>query len=797
MMAHHAFNYPEREIYWKEETVELCHEYLTKILGIMPEAINYREEPWAGGGNAGPALEVIVGGLELATLVFMNLKQDPNGSIEVKGDKYSPMDLYIVDTGYGLERFVWISRGTPTIYDAIYPELPKLMFDRCGLQPPLEDPTHANILGEHAKLAGVIEVDTPTKLLELRRTLVKRLRAKGFEITEQELSALLTPYEQIYTIADHTRALAFMLGDGIVPSNMKAGYLARLIIRRTLRLLEELKLDLTLGELVMKHLQLLTAFPELQKSRKLILEMLDLETSRYNETMQKGKKLILSFARSHVKNNRIPLDALVDFYDSHGIHPTVVQRVARELQIQVEIPDNFNQMVAERHVKGGEPARPTMEGADWVACIKLPPDLAATELLYYMPEYETAREFDAKVCYFHDDYVVLDKTCFYPEGGGQPCDLGVLKLDGEPYEVVDVQKVGECIVHRIRGRIRGVEKYEHAHGIIDWERRIAHTRHHTATHMILTAARETLGEHVWQAGAQKGAERARLDITHYAKLSDDELQKIEYRSNELVLAGIPISKLWLPRNDAESKYGLRLYQGGPPATSQIRVVAIGDLDAQGCGGTHCNNTAEVSLIKLLSSERIQDGVVRLEYAAGLAAVREIQRRDKLLKESCNVVSVLPDDLPKTVTRFFSEWKTLRKEVAQLSKYRALVESRQIKEVGEEVHGVKIVTNITSLDMKGLIAVGRDLVKGKSTVGVFAGVEPDPSKGVKLIVVRTPDVNINCVNVLKVACEVIGGRGGGKPDFAQGGGPERAKVPEAIETAKKKIKTLLEQSLRVS
>ncbi|UCE73453.1 MAG: hypothetical protein JSV56_10535, partial [Methanomassiliicoccales archaeon] len=208
MMAHHAFNSDKKEIYWKDETVRLCHELLIKNFGVDENGIIYKEKPWFGGGNAGPSLEVQVGGLELATLVFMNLKHDKKGTIEIEKEMYSPNELRIVDTGYGLERFAWASMGTPTIYDAIYPSLTKELFEASGISHELEDERYASIIAEHAKLSGIMDVRTDTNIQDLRLKCVERLKEKGYKITIKELNEMMAPIEKIYAIVDHTRTLA-------------------------------------------------------------------------------------------------------------------------------------------------------------------------------------------------------------------------------------------------------------------------------------------------------------------------------------------------------------------------------------------------------------------------------------------------------------------------------------------------------------------------------------------------------------------------------------------------------------
>jgi alanyl-tRNA synthetase len=289
MMAHHAFNSDEKEIYWKDETTRLCHELLINTFGVEEKGIIYKEKPWFGGGNAGPSLEVQVGGLELATLVFMNLKRDDAGAIEIESEKYSPNELRIVDTGYGLERFVWSSIGTPTIYDGIYPDLTKELFTATDISHELEDERYAGIIAEHAKLAGIMDVRTDTKLQDLRSLCVKRLNKKGYKITVKELNEMMAPIEKVYAIVDHTRTLAFMHTDGIVPSNTKSGYLARLVIRRTMRFMEALNLDYSLSELVLRQIKTFDNILN-QELNDIIIEMLDLETERYHETMGKGAR---------------------------------------------------------------------------------------------------------------------------------------------------------------------------------------------------------------------------------------------------------------------------------------------------------------------------------------------------------------------------------------------------------------------------------------------------------------------------------------------------------------------------
>src|SRR5512136_1709299 len=351
MMGHHAFNKNTDEIYWKEETVAYCDEFFRKKIGIPREAINYKEQLWIGGGNAGPCVEVLAGGLEIATLVFMNLKEDEHGSFEIEGSKYSPNPLNIVDTGYGLERIAWCTQGTKTVYECVFPEMIKWI--------------------------------------------VKNAKENS-------------DMQSIYSLADHSKCLSFMLGDGIVPSNVKAGYLARLIIRRCLRFIEKIKLDASLKDIVFMQLDFLEKdFSSLKKRKKQIGEILDIETQRYLDTLSKGKNLV---KRIISDKKTIDKDDLILLYDTHGMQPEIVKNIAKDEGVNIEIPKNFESMVAELHSHEMEEEK----------CYEEKTNLPLSEKLYYKDHY--TKDFNAKVLWVNKTNsgfeVVLDKTAFYPEGGG-------------------------------------------------------------------------------------------------------------------------------------------------------------------------------------------------------------------------------------------------------------------------------------------------------------------------------------------------------------------------------------------
>ena len=727
MMAHHAFNYPDKFIYWKDETVKYALEFI-ESLGGDSEGVVFKEKPWIGGGNAGASFEVIVGGLELATLVFMNLKEDPNGDIELNGTRYSEMPVKVVDTGYGLERFVWASQGTPTIYDAIYPEMIEKLMDLVGLT---RGEKEDRILKSFALLSPKIEHENADLLIS---EVLKHASA-----TREEYEKFIIPLQKIYAVADYSRSLAFMLTDGIVPSNAQAGYLARLLIRRTLKLLDDLDNPISLIELVEMHIN---RFSDIMDTSMIpiVREMLELEEERYRKTLSKGKEIVKRLLK---KKKTLDTDDLILLYDSHGLLPDIVKSVAKEMGVEIQIPENFHALVAKRHEK-----RETVKKKEHRVY-----DYPATRKLYYEDPY--MREFEANVLYSKDGEVILDATAFYPEGGGQPCDTGKLVWRGGEAKVVDVQKYGEIVVHKIDG---SVPEGARVKGILDWERRERLMRMHTAEHVLLAAAREVLGRHVWQHGTQKDVHESRFDIAHYKPISRSEIKRIEEVAMRIITSNIEVDARFMPREEAEKKYGFVLYEGGVPPGREIRVVKIGEYDVEACGGTHVKMTGEIGFLKILRTERIQDGVSRIIYSAGISALEHVQREEDTLLKASDMLKTSWEKVPDAIEKLQSEWKKARKEVERLSKYK--VESVKTELLSRAVDGkVAVLLDLSKGDMLNL---SRELAKNlKEYVLInkegFVLVYSDAGRARELI---------------KGITEAMEGKGGGKNNFAQGVGNPR-------------------------
>ncbi|MDG6219181.1 MAG: alanine--tRNA ligase-related protein, partial [Candidatus Thermoplasmatota archaeon] len=547
-------------------------------------------------------------------------------------------------------------------------------------------------------------------------------------------------------------------------------------------------------------------FPSLATQQRQIHQMIQMETRRYHETLTKGKNMV---KRLLTEKQVIDDTMLITLYDTHGMPPDIVQSIARQHNVSITIPSNFESMVAELHSKEEEQEQTTIEKRRF-------PD---TKLLFYDDHY--LQEFDAKVLWAEKSdgktLAVFDQTAFYPEGGGQPGDYGWIRTSsGQQLPVENTTKQDNGIIHHING---SVSTGDIIHGEINWDQRYQLMKHHTGTHVVNGALQKILGDHIWQAGSQLGIKNARFDYAHFKSLSDTEMQEVEQQANQFISENIPVEKQTFERNTAEKKYGFRLYQGGVPPGNTIRVLHIPGVDVEACGGTHLNNTGEIEKIRLLKSERIQDGVNRLIFAAGDMVDeynKEEQRSYETLlslfqphyhitlhentSEQLNHLSTLfsvpIEQLPRTIKRFLKESLShLPKNMECLTLSRAadhLFETwkktkKEKKTISEE--------QIKQLLMNATLIPGTNIklltVKTTTESNVTAGalIEQDTLvvhvyDGNKITSAASPDIAIDLREEIAPAIgKILGGSGGGRQKMTQSGGPNKEHVDEALEKAK--------------
>ncbi|MCI4340529.1 MAG: alanine--tRNA ligase, partial [Thermoplasmata archaeon] len=625
MMAHHAFNRPDHEVYFKDRTVELCHELLTSQWGADPRLISYKEEEWEGGGNLGPSLSVGLQGLEVATLVFMEYVR--------QGDRLAPMPLTVVDTGYGLERLTWMSQGTKNAYEAVF--------------------------------------------------------GRAYE----ELRVSYPPRETAILI-DHARALNFLLTDGVVPSNSKDGYFARLLIRRMIRTLAHApEAPGLLDVLDRAGREMVHHFPEIGANREDLHRVVTAEIERFQDSLGRARDHVRR-AEERATQAGTPLteEDLIQWYDSLGLPPDLA---VQELSHPPAIPVDFYARVAARHEKE---ARETDYSDKGKGLPEPPANVPDTEVQYYLDPYTLS--FESHVLWTDGPFVVLDRTYFYPTGGGQITDTGHL---GEQ-AVVEVARHGRWILHRLDGPAH-VHAGERVRGRIDAARRTQLMQHHTATHLLNGALREALGPHVWQAGAYKGLDAARIDITHFRALTAAEIRAVERRVNQIVREDRPVKSYFEARNEAERRFGFTLYQGGAVPGRELRIIEVEGFDVEACGGTHCTHTSEVGLVTILGTERIQDGIVRLSYAAGERALDVHDQMRVLLADAGRKLGVPTEKVPGGIDRLLVQVEAARAtEKAQAKESLQQMAERISGDPasGVEADGVSIVWASADLDRAGLM-----------------------------------------------------------------------------------------------
>jgi alanyl-tRNA synthetase len=306
-----------------------------------------------------------------------------------------------------------------------------------------------------------------------------------------------------------------------------------------------------------------------------------------------------------------------------------------------------------------------------------------------------------------------------------------------------------------------------------------------------------LGQHVWQFGTQKGIESSRLDISHYRRLTQEEVHKIETLANQAILQNMMVETVWLPRNEAESRYGFRLYQGGAVPGKEIRVVKTGDWDVEACAGTHLKSTGEIGFIKIIHSERVQDGVERLVYSVGIPALKAVQKDELLLWRVSEILEAPLEKLDKTAEKLMHELKEANAERRRLVKELAARESAGLgakqAESAEEIKGIKLVMRdfMESVDVDRMVQTASEMIKrDEATVAIFYGANAKNARIMVMAGKEALEKGVDANDIVREASAIIGGGGGGRPNFAQGGGTRTEKLREAIERAKGTLKKQL-------
>ncbi|MHA2362326.1 MAG: alanine--tRNA ligase [Candidatus Hodarchaeales archaeon] len=623
MVGQHVFNSDQLgNLYWMTEGIEQIYTFLIDGLTIPKNQIVFHEDIWAGGGNFGPSIEFFAGGIELGNQVY----------IQYDSATFQQLDTRVIDMGAGLERWAWFTQGVATSYETTFPQVMNYLYTTTGFKP------EKDVWNRFMRYAGQLNVDETENI---RQAWVNV--AQNLNMTLEELRKLILPIRALYAIADHSRNLLFAIRDGALPSNVGGGYNLRNILRRCYSLIDEYNFTLDFHKIFETHSQELgNWFPELKEFGSLF-DILDLEKKRYAETKSRNLKKIQRLVKS---KKEIPFKELLKLYDSTGITPEMIHQVDPNIQT----PEDFYMKVQELHEK-----RRLEERSKPFESI-----VPYTRQLFYEDSYASKESFEATILdIVKESWLILDQTHFFPEGGGQVADTGMINN----IQVLDTQKDNNRIFHRVTDPST-FSVGQKVNGQIDWKRRYTLMKLHSATHLVNWAAKEILGPHIWQAGARKTPEYASLDITHYKSLSLEEIQQIESLVNYAIIEKPVISTIKThPRTDAEQKFGMEIYQGGAIPATNLRIVSWNDDEA--CSGTHLQTSQEIGFLKITKTERIQDGIVRLEYVIGEKAIKRTQYYESIIKKMVDKWKVSSADLLKEAEKITSEWLEQGKELTQL------------------------------------------------------------------------------------------------------------------------------------
>jgi len=759
MGGHHAFNSKEREVYWKEDTVRLCNEFFGKAMGIGREEIIYQESAWSGGGNAGPCFEVMVGGLEVATLVFMRFKTTADG-------KLVESPIRTVDTGYGIERLLWVASGATSPMFVVHPEVTKFLAREARVD---TDETFMRRYVEALSGVGRNGLD----IHSLRSAVAHRLGLPSSTLEDK-----VGPLERIFKVADHTKSLIFVLSEGVVPSNVGVGYLARLLFRRAARTLKALNLLELMPEVISMQTEYWSRqFPRLGDQKDEILKVASMELHKYTRNYERSTELV---GRMYDEGgaSAFEKDRLIQLYDSQGITPEEVSDILKDKGAEITVPSDFYSLVAARHTKQlqAQSSAPTVATAPGLE--RLP----QTQKVYY-EDPELLRSEAVVQATVKPDGLVLDKTIFYPEGGGQPSDIGKIRYDGTEVSVTAAENQNSVIVHRVAGSLPKVGVKVELQ--VDEERRMALRRAHTGTHIVNWATRMTLGSHVWQHGAQKGVQESRLDVTHYDALTDEEISKIEELANRLVMKVVPVKIEMLGRTEAESKYGFRIYQGGVVPSKVLRIVSVGEYEVEACGGLHVSNTGQIGMIKITRADKIQDGVVRLTFTTGLSSLVRFQEAEASNKQVAEIVRADRTQVVEATKRLAEEFQAARKELESARQSGAKQLAATLRDSIENVKGLKLCFHEDKSHSIGeLITTSRELLSSNPDAVAFmvssAGASPE------FVLVygdkAKPRSGLAAGDIAKSIGNTFKGGGGGREKFGKGGisgGTDIKKLKEEV------------------
>ena len=762
-----GYGFPEEKLWVTvylddDEAADIWH----KKIGVPKERIQRRDMAdnfWSMGvpGPCGPCSEIyfdrgpaygVDGGpiadenryLEIWNLVFMQNERGAGGGKDgypILGE----LPAKSIDTGLGLERTAALLQGVENIY---------------------EIDTTMKILSRASELAGVKYGSSQTSDIALR------------------------------VVADHARTSAMLIGDGITPGNEGRGYVLRRMMRRTIRNMRLLGVnDPIMSELTVAAIAAMgPQYPELISDQNRILSVSESEEESFLQTLKSGTQ-IFDIASTELKKKKEKIlsgDAVFKLHDTYGFPFDLTLEMAREDGLEVD-EAGFRRLMNEQRDRAKADAKAKKSGhTDLSEYKKIADASGASTFIGYTHTSSEARingilvdGVSVKAAHSGQDVeIVLDRTPFYAEGGGQLADGGRITLaSGAVIEIDDVQTpVNGLSVHRGRVTEGEISIGTDALATIDSERRDAISRAHTATHMVHKAFREILGETATQAGSENSPGRFRFDFPSTGAVSDAVLNEVESRVNTLLLDNLDVTAEVMSQAEAKKIGAMALF--GEKYGDQVRVVSVGDWARELCGGTHVQRSGQLGVVKLLSESSIGAGVRRVEALVGVDAYKFLAREHILLNSLTEIIKgSRTEELPERISDLLSKIKEIEKELATLRSAQAMGEISQLAQQSVEISGTQVISAVLpdGVNSEDLRKIALDL-RNRSEVSVVVLISSQEGKPVLVVAVsdaaRTKGLKAGAL--VKIGSTILGGGGGGKDDFAQGGGSDSSKSQIALQ-----------------
>lgn len=778
--------------YFKKEAVRWAWEYITVVLqipedklwvtiypedeearnhwiqeaGVDPDRITNDETNfWAAGpvGPCGPCSEIYVDlgdtrgcgkedcaigcdcdrFLEIWNLVFMQYNRDESG-------KLTPLPKQNIDTGMGLERIASVMQKVDSNFDT---------------------DLFLPIINKTAELAGIKYKDDSKNDVALK------------------------------VVADHIRAVAFMLADGIRPSSEGRGYVLRRILRRAVRYGKLLGINKPFLEQVFLVIQKDYAhwYTELTENENFILNHLRLEEKNFQATLEQGIQILQEKVKElqHAGQKELSGEDAFHLYETYGFPVELTEEILLDEGISVDM-ESFSKASEEHRRLAKEQSRQMTVAVENTALLDKAKAIGSTKFIGYEQletkaviqglftsegEVESAGEGEEVL-------LLLDTSPFYVESGGQVSDIGVIETDKASADVIDLKKLPNgTISHTLIIKSGVLHKGDQVKTIVCSATRKAVAINHSSTHLLHTALRKVLGEHVQQAGSLVTKDRLRFDFSHFSALTSEELITVENEVNKLVLANLEIKAEEMDIKQAKEKGAIALF--GEKYGDNVRVVEMGDSSMELCGGTHVSRTGEIGLIKIISEGGIGAGLRRVEAVAGMEVLNHLRDIEGQLGEITLTLKAQPQETVKKVHSLVAQVRDLEKEVQQLTAKQSKNEADSLLDRVREVQGVKVLAaKVQAQDMDSLRQTA-DLLRDKLANGVIVlGAAAEGKVNLVAVVHPTGLSNLHAGKIIKEVAAITGGGGGGRPDMAQAGGKDPAKLGEALDKVPSIIKGML-------